>query len=87
MYICMFLCFCVLLIYVCLPPVVEYNFCFSVSGVFVLVGGVVVFFFYAWVCVPSFWREVCGSIRGDNAESGCNRRKERTPGQSELMVM
>ncbi len=31
-YICMFFCFCVLLIFVCLPPVVEYNFCFSVSG-------------------------------------------------------
>jgi hypothetical protein len=45
--------------------------------VFVLVGGVVFFFFYAWVCVPSFWREVCGSVRGDNAEPGCTEEKIR----------
>ncbi len=73
-----YVCFFGLLIYVCVwSQLWSIFFLFFGFGVFVLVGGVVFFFFYAWVCVPSFWREVRGSVRDDNAELGCNRRKKK----------
>jgi hypothetical protein len=79
-YICMFLCFADLC--VCPPPVVEYNFCFSVSGLrsSSMLG---------FVCLPSGGKCVAavGVVMRNLAATEEKKRRERTPGQSEMMMM